>query len=559
MLLNLHVKNLALIDEIDVEFKKGLNILSGETGAGKSILLGSVNLALGDKVTKDVIRDNTDYALVELVFQINDLKKIDIIKGMGFHLEEDGIVIVSRKITTGRSISKINGETVTLTHLREVTSILLDIHGQHEHQSLINKGKHLEILDEFAASELANIKEEMDISYKKYKKAKTIFEGFHLDVTSQNREVSFLQFEIEEIQNAALKVNEDIELEKQFKKLDNIKRIMESLTRVYEEIAYDSNDAASGKIGRAVKELNLVVQYDDSLLSIKEQLEVLDNLCNDISRDVSLYMDSIEYNQESFSKIEERLDFIHSLKLKYGSSIDGIQDYQQIQIKKLNDLENYQTEKAKAEKDLQIAKNKVLRDCKKMSDIRKDAGEALALKIQKALGELNFLDTKFKINFDESNSFSKNGYDEIEFLISTNVGENLKPLGKVASGGELSRVMLAIKAVLSSKDQVDTLIFDEIDTGISGRTAQSVSEKLKEISKYRQVICITHLAQIAAMADSHFLIDKNVIDNRTVTDIRELTEDEIIQELARILGGAKITQMVLDNAKEMKELAKITK
>ena len=555
MLLNLHVKNLALIHEIEVEFKKGLNILSGETGAGKSILLGSVNLALGGKITKDMIRDNAEFALVELVFQISDSKKIARIKELGFQIEEDGLLIVSRKITPGRSISKINGETVTVTELRELTSLLLDIHGQHEHQSLLNKGKHLEILDEFASSELSKIKEKMDIAYKNYVNAKDTFESFNLDETSQLREIAFLQFEINEIESAALKVNEDVELENQFRKYDNSKKIIEALTHVYEEIGYDSYEAASGKIGRAVKSLNSVVQYDDSLTSMKEQLENLDSLCNDISREVSTYIDSLEFDEKIFYAPED----VDLCMRKYGSTIEKIHSYQQGQIKKLNVLEHYQTDKANAAKELQLAKEKVLEICKKISSIRKDAAKALNSKIQETLGELNFLDTKFEIQFNTMTTFTKNGYDEIEFLISTNVGEGLKPLGKVASGGELSRIMLAIKAVLATKDQVDTLIFDEIDTGISGRTAQSVSEKLKDISKYRQVICITHLAQIAAMADNHFLIEKSVKENRTITDIKELTEKEMIQELARILGGAEITQMVIESAKEMKELAKRTK
>lgn len=559
MLLNLHVKNLALIDEIEVEFKEGLNILSGETGAGKSILLGSVNLALGGKVTRDMIRDNTDFALVELVFQLKDLKKVSQVKEMGFQIEEDGLVIVSRKITPSRSISKINGETVTVTELREFTGLLLDIHGQHDHQSLLSKAKHLEILDEFAAKELLEVKEQMEVAYKNYKNAKEISESFNLDETNLHREISFLQFEIDEIENASLKANEDVELENQFKKFNNSKRIIEALTHVYDEIGYDSYDAASGKIGRAVKELNSVVQYDDFLISMKDQLEVLDGLCNDISRDVSTYIDSLDFDQEIFLEIEKRLDLIHSFQIKYGSTIEKIYDYQEEQKSKLNDLENYQTNKIDAEKKLHVTKEKVLEICKEMSSIRKKAANSLKSKIQEALCELNFLDTRFEIQFNEGNSFSKNGYDEIEFLISTNIGEELKPLGKIASGGELSRIMLAIKTVLAAKDQVDTLIFDEIDTGISGRTAQSVSEKLKEISKHRQVICITHLAQIAAMADNHFLIEKNVKENRTVTDIRELTEDEMIEELARILGGAEITQMVIENAKEMKELAKRTK
>lgn len=559
MLQSLHVKNLALIDEAEVIFSPGLNILTGETGAGKSLLLGSINLALGGKVFKDLIREDKDYALVELSFFIQDDKKREKLKQMDVFFEEEGQLFISRRIIKGRSTSKVNGETVSAAQLHQITELLLDIYGQHEHQSLLYRSKHLEILDEFAGEELLPKKQKLAQAFEEYRKAAERRKEFQLDEEQRLRECAFLKFEIEEIENAQLKEGEEEELLLWYKKAIHSRKILETIHRIHEEISSGAADGAGEKIGRAVKDIAVIAEYDEELNSIQGQLENIDELLSDVCREIASYTASLEFDEEEFTEKEKRLDLIRALEGKYGNSIEKIFDYQKEKIQRLSVLENYEKNKEEAQAQEEEKKQIVLKICEEVSEIRKKAAEGLTEKITDGLRDLNFLEVKFDIIFEKMENLSRNGYDEIEFMISTNPGSPIRPLGKVASGGELSRIMLAIKTVLSEKDGVETLIFDEIDTGISGRTAQKVSEKLSEISKKRQVLCITHLAQIAAMADSHYMIEKNVVENKTITGIRHLSEQEIIEELARILGGAEITETIRNSAKEMKDLARKTK
>lgn len=559
MLQSLHVKNLALIDEAEVIFSPGLNILTGETGAGKSLLLGSINLALGGKVFKDLIREDKDYALVELSFFIQDDKKREKLKQMDVFFEEEGQLFISRRIIKGRSTSKVNGETVSAAQLHQITELLLDIYGQHEHQSLLYRSKHLEILDEFAGEELLPKKQKLAQAFEEYRKAAERRKEFQLDEEQRLRECAFLKFEIEEIENAQLKEGEEEELLLWYKKAIHSRKILETIHRIHEEISSGAADGAGEKIGRAVKDIAVIAEYDEELNSIQGQIENIDELLSDVCREIASYTASLEFDEEEFTEKEKRLDLIRALEGKYGNSIEKIFDYQKEKIQRLSVLENYEKNKEEAQAQEEEKKQIVLKICEEVSEIRKKAAEGLIEKITDGLRDLNFLEVKFDIIFEKMENLSRNGYDEIEFMISTNPGSPIRPLGKVASGGELSRIMLAIKTVLSEKDGVETLIFDEIDTGISGRTAQKVSEKLSEISKKRQVLCITHLAQIAAMADSHYMIEKNVVENKTITGIRHLSEQEIIEELARILGGAEITETIRNSAKEMKDLARKTK
>lgn len=559
MLQSLHVKNLALIDEAEVIFSPGLNILTGETGAGKSLLLGSINLALGGKVFKDLIREDKDYALVELSFFIQDDKKREKLKQMDVFFEEEGQLFISRRIIKGRSTSKVNGETVSAAQLHQITELLLDIYGQHEHQSLLYRSKHLEILDEFAGEELLPKKQKLAQAFEEYRKAAERRKEFQLDEEQRLRECAFLKFEIEEIENAQLKEGEEEELLLWYKKAIHSRKILETIHRIHEEISSGAADGAGEKIGRAVKDIAVIAEYDEELNSIQGQLENIDELLSDVCREIASYTASLEFDEEEFTEKEKRLDLIRALEGKYGNSIEKIFDYQKEKIQRLSVLENYEKNKEEAQAQEEEKRQIVLKICEEVSEIRKKAAEGLIEKITDGLRDLNFLEVKFDIIFEKMENLSRNGYDEIEFMISTNPGSPIRPLGKVASGGELSRIMLAIKTVLSEKDGVETLIFDEIDTGISGRTAQKVSEKLSEISKKRQVLCITHLAQIAAMADSHYMIEKNVVENKTITGILHLSEQEIIEELARILGGAEITETIRNSAKEMKDLARKTK
>ena len=557
MLQSLHVKNLALIEEIEVEFGKGLNILTGETGAGKSIILGSVILALGGRYTKDILRKGTDYGFVELLFHVENEKQIQKLKELDV-FPEDGLIVLSRRLMEGRSTSRINGETVTMSKLKEVASILIDIHGQHEHQSLLYKKNHLGIVDAFAHEYVAENKKNVSAAYKEYRRCKKELDEAGMDETERAKELSFLQFEVSEIQNANLKIGEDEELEELYRKMVNGKRIADSAKEAYTYTSEDSG-SASETLSRAVRALSDIHNLDERAEELYNQLVEIDSLLNDFNHELSDYADSCEYSEEELCETENRLNDINHLKVKYGNNIEKILAYcseQEEKIEKLLDYENYMDElRIKLDK----AESILLKETKKLSKLRKEQALVLEHAIEEGLKDLNFSDVKFKISFAELGNYTAEGMDDVEFMISLNKGQPVRPLINVASGGELSRIMLVIKSVMADRDDIETLIFDEIDVGISGRTAQKVSEKMAVIGKKHQVICITHLAQIAAMSDSHFVIRKNVEEMDTTTNIYELNEKESIEELARILGGAKITETVMQSAVEMKELARQTK
>lgn len=558
MLLNLHVKNFAIIDEVDVTFKDNLNILTGETGAGKSIIIGSVNVALGGKIAKDIIRKGADYALVELIFQIEDQKILEVLDNMDLPAE-DGQVIISRRIMNNKSISKINGQTVTAGVLKDIAGLLIDIHGQHEHQSLLYREKHLDIVDHFAKSALGDIKKQLEAEYKEYTELRLKLSELKTDEDKRLREISFLEYEINEIKKADLKNGEDEALAIEYKKLSNAKTIAEGLNTVYDLMSYQISDSASDIIGRSVKQLMKLLDYDKSLSGLYNQIMDIETLVNDFNRDLSEYTADMNNHDDDLSVTEARLDLINHLKSKYGRSIEDILKYWEESEKKLSWYNNYEETLADLTRQLELKENRLAELSGQLSAIRKVKATDLTAKMKEALIDLNFLDVKFEMQFKETGHFTANGFDAAEFLISTNPGEELKPLSKVASGGELSRIMLAIKSVMADKDEIETLIFDEIDVGVSGRTAQKVSEKLSMIAASHQVLCITHLPQIAAMADSHYIIEKSTDGFTTKTSIRGLKENESVDEIARILGGAVITETVLQSAKEMKELAKTTK
>ena len=552
MLLELHVKNLALIEKADVEFGEGLNILTGETGAGKSIIIGSVTMALGGKAPKGSIRPGADYAYIELVFSVTGEEKRKALRELEVEPTEDGLVIISRKLTPARSISRINDETVTMARLSQITGLLLDIHGQHEHQSLLYKSKHLEILDAYVKAATQPVKQTIADRYRIYRSLEEKLRGFDLDAESRIREADFLRFEIEEIEASALKEGEEEELTSVYRRYSHSRRIAECLGAAYE--------AVEGEwLARALKEVEQASEYDESLGGIRDQLYDADSILRDAGREMSAYLDSMEMDEETFRKTEERLDLIHNLQAKYGPTVEAICQKLEQKKKRLEELEDYDAHKKRMEQELEECRNGLEKLCTQLTGIRKKASRTLVKKIKQGLVDLNFLDVEFDMEFEKLDHFTPSGWDGAQFLISTNPGQPMRPLKDVASGGELSRIMLAIKTVLADSDDIPTLIFDEIDTGISGRTAQKVSEKLMLIAKSHQVICITHLPQIAAMADSHFEIAKSASQGRTITTIRLLDRQASVEELARLLGGARITEAVLKNAGEMKELADRTK
>lgn len=555
MLQNLHVKNLALIDETEVEFGPGLNILSGETGAGKSIIIGSINLALGEKVQKEMLRDNGESALVELIFFVEDADTIEAIRALDIEMEDD-TVILSRKITGGRAIGRINGEAVSASKMKAVASLLIDIHGQHEHQSLLSKKKHLEILDTFAKESLGDKKEKLAQCYQEYRKLKDELEHANLDGEERARELSFLEYEVKEIEDAQLTVGEDEELEAVFRKYSNGKKIMDAVGAANAATSED-DESASERIGRALRELSSVSAYDERVKQMEEQLTEIDNLLSDFNHELASYLSDEEFDEETFYETEKRLDLINHLKSKYGNTIADILKYGEEKAERITVLNDYDAYLAGLQKNVLEKEKQLEQLSREVSDIRKKESKKLTESIKNALLDLNFLDVQFMMEFAETD-YTANGIDDAQFLISTNPGEPVKPLGKVASGGELSRIMLAIKTVMAS-DKIGTLIFDEIDSGISGRTAQMVSEKMNALGRSHQIICITHLPQIAAMADSHFLIEKSVENQATVSKIHKLTDEESVEELARMLGGVEITDTVLENAREMKQMAYMKK
>lgn len=557
MLISLHVKNFAIIDEIEVYFKNHLNILTGETGAGKSIIIDSINCALGAKVPKGILRTGADYALVELVFETKDRAVHEAMNNLDIPIE-DNQIIISRKIMPNRSIYKLNGENVTQSIIASIAELLIDIHGQHEHQSLLRKAKHLEIVDRYAKDDIGNLKQELHEAYKAYTALKQEYDNAGIDEEKRLREISFLEYEINEIKSAALVPGEDEELSSLYRKYANAHAISEGLQTVY-GLTGNSANGAGDSIGRAVRQLTRLVEYDEKLGELLTQAVDIEALLNDFNKDLSQYLSSMDNYEEEFDEVTKRLDLVNHMKQKYGNQIEQIHRYLTECEEKLLRYKDYDAYIDRLRKSLEAERLRLEELSCRLSDIRKQKAKELTSKIRAALMALNFLDVKFEMIFSRSNTYTANGYDDAEFIISTNPGEEMKSLSAVASGGELSRIMLGIKSVLAENDDIETLIFDEIDTGISGRTAQKVSEQLSEIAKHHQIICITHLAQIAAMADEHFIIEKQTDGKTTKTIIRELDDDEAIDELARILGGAVITERVIENAKEMKALANSSK
>lgn len=551
MLKNIHVTSFALIDEVEINLASGLNVLTGETGAGKSIIIDAVNFALGQRVSKDVVRDDAEYALSELVFEINDDKTKERLNQFDIPLD-DNEVLIQRKITNGKSTARINGETVTLSTLKLIAAGLIDIHGQHDNQSLLSKASQQNLLDTILSDELKELLIRMKDTYVNLNNKISEYE--QLNTKEAEKEIAFLQYELNEIDSASLHEGEDEALESDYKKMNNSKRIADLVSGAHRITGYDSEGAGS-LIGRALSMIRQASSIDDDAKDLELILNDIDGLLNDFNRSIADYEMSLDFSDEDYKNTEDRLNLINSLKNKYGKSIKEILDKRDEFEDELNRLLNADEYKSALLSEITSLKKEAYKLCKEISAIRKKGANKLSGEIADALLDLNFLDSQFeiKVTSDEEN-MKQSGYDDIEFFISTNPGEALKPLNQVASGGEMSRIMLAIKSVCAN-DSTATLIFDEIDTGISGRTAQKVSEKMSRIAKEHQVIVVTHLPQIAAMADTHFEISKSVNNGRTITSIETLSEEGKIKELARMLGGVTITEKVLENAKDMKKQA----
>ena len=549
MLDRLMVKDLALIEKSVVEFGPGLNILTGETGAGKSILLGSIQLALGQKANKDMIRHGSEQALIELSFSLGEEKEAEL-KELEEDLEiEEGSLIVRRKISEKKSENRVNDLSVTLAKLREISGELLDLHGQHEHHSLLKEGAHLAILDSFMARRGGRILSEVKEAYENYREKKKKLEAYSLPEEERKRELDFLQFELEELSSANLKPGEEEQLSKDYAVYENRDRLKSLLLRVQEELA-------DRDFHGPVKNLEEAVTFDESLKNVLDTAYELEAVGEDCLRAVEHYLDHSEMDEEKFFLLGERLDTIRSLMMKYGGTEEKALEALSKKEERLRFLTDYEKEKALMEEALARSEEELREKAERLSLERQKTAKELEERIQQEMQELGFLDTRFTFRFEKKKEISEKGFDEVESYVSLNPGEPLRPLREVGSGGELSRIMLSIKTVLADTDAVPTLIFDEIDTGISGRTAEKVGEKLEKIAKNHQVILITHLPQIAAKADRHFLIEKNVQEGKTKTEIHALNEEASVKELARLLGGEELTEAALQNARSLKAKAK---
>lgn len=557
MLDSLYVKNLALIDEEEVTFTEGLNVLSGETGAGKSILIGSVLIALGAKVHKEMIRANEKEAYIELIFSpthpavLEKLREYDI-------EPEDGQLIISKKITASKSVSKINKEAYPASKVREVASLLLDVHGQHDHQAFIHQHKQLEIVDRSGGKKLKEAKEQTAQYYRIWKQYKDELDSYSVDEDERLRRMDILCYELDELKEASITPGEEARLSKEWKRLSEREHIITAYQELTSLLGYESNGACD-LCGRAEHALKGISDADEEAQSLYDQLTDAESIIHDICREASERLDAMQDEELDTAKIEERLDQIRHLMQKYRCDEEGLLKLTEKKEQELEKYRHFEEEKARAQKLCQNAFVKLEQAANDLSSKRRKCADLLCSQLIKALVDLNFLDVRFEIHMDQTEQIGSGGKDVVTFYIATNPGEALKPLAAVASGGELSRIMLAVKSVMAKKEEIETLIFDEIDTGISGRTAQKVAKRLSETAKGSQVICISHLAQIVSMADTHFLIEKNAENERTTTHITKLSEEESIREVARLLGGAEITKNVLDTAKEMKDMANRTK
>lgn len=554
MLTNIHIENYALIDCLDIDINEGLNIITGETGAGKSIILGAIGAALGAKINSDVIRAGEEYSFISVSFHINDADKLKALTELDAVDLSDGDIIVTRKILPARSVFKINGVTVSAAQVRSLSSLIIDIHSQRDNLLLLKTENQLKLVDSFGDDEFRKLMDRQKSLYEEYTECNSKLANIGDDASLREREISLLQYEIKEIEEASLTVEEDEELEEKFSKMSYLEKIRRGVAESLQSL--ESGDVNSiDLLGKAIKSLGDAINYDKDLVQIYDALKEAESILSDASGDLYSYIENNEMDEEEFARITNRIDLYNTLKRKYNGSVKGILEALDEKIERLDTLINSDEYITKLKDRINELIDEMNQVCQSLHDKRVGIAEHLQSLIMSEMTDLNFNNVQFLIEVRKNDTFSSNGYDSVEFLISLNSGEDVKPLKNIASGGEISRIMLAIKSVIADRDITGTMIFDEIDTGISSRTAQYVAEKMHNISKSHQIICITHLPQIAAMADTHFYVYKEVSDNKTITCMRELDEESQINELARFLGGSKITENVMENAKEMKQLA----
>lgn len=539
MLSVLHIKNIGIIDDISIEFNQGFNVLTGETGAGKTLIIGSLAILSGGRFSKEMIRKGAEYSLIEAsIFCPNS------------ELSEDGNIIISREIySNGRNTCKINGKLVTVLELKSCMSKIIDIHGQHDNQNLLDSSKHIIYLDNFIGNELIKIKQEYTENFNKYNELKTILKNNYGDETEKKRRLDLLRYQFNEINTANLKLEEEQELQGKHTIMLNSEKLKENLEIIDENI----NSNAIEYISNSIRCLEKIENYGQVY---KEKLTELKNIYYELqetARDLSNLKEESNFDECERDMVESRLDLIFTLKRKYGNSIDEILKYKEKLEIEITQIENADEINKKIKQELNEIKNKMEKMCNEMNEIRNRYALVLSQKINEELKDLEMQNATIRINIETQENYNQNGNDKVEFKICTNIGEEFKELSKIASGGEMSRVMLAIKTVLANVDEVPILVFDEIDTGISGKAAKAVAEKLKIISEKHQTICITHSATIAARGNKNYYIYKDIENDKTKTNIKMLNEEETIYEIARISNG-EISEIALQNARELRKV-----
>lgn len=558
MLSDLQVKNFALINKVNITFKKGLNILSGETGAGKSIIIGALDLLLGARANTDVIRSGKDAAYISAFFQPEELTIInEILAEAGIEKEETGILIAREIRENGRNRTLINGQLATLKIVKKISRYLIDIHGQHEHQLLLDQGSHLMILDAFIGQEIKPLKKEIKSLYQKLKKVQKDLAEIEIDDSQRVRELDIINFQIDEIEEAALIEGEYEDLKEEYKSLSHGEEIYRVVAELMSALSGDDY-SEKGIMDRLAVLKNKFIELEDYSQQLKDLNKKFADIYYSLEEfvfDLGDFESAFDYDEERIAVISNRLDLINTLLRKYGEDIETVLSYLEELYQKRDKLENIEEKISSLTKKNEKFKQEILKKSEELSQIRKKHAQKLEVRLKAELKDLAMEDVRFEVDFKQK-EIAADGTDQIEFLISPNRGEDLKSLAKIASGGEISRIMLSLKTITAAIDQVDTLIFDEVDSGVGGKTAAKMAAKLSQIAAERQIICITHLPQLASAANHHFLIKKEKGENRTFTKIHTLNKEERVAEIARMIGGATITDKTLAHAEEMVLLAK---
>ena len=554
MLEHLHIKNVALIKESEISFGEGLNILTGETGAGKSMVIDSLQFALGGRVGKDFLRHGEKQASVEALFAMQSEALQEKLEENGIQPEEDGSVLITRTLSeAGKSVCRVNGSTVTVGMLREIAEDLIDIYGQHEHQSLLNPSKHIRLLDRFCGAGFGDAMEEYKKSYHALKELEKQLQSLMGDESQREQRMDILQFQKEELEAGALRLGEEEDLLEQKKRLSSMEKLMR-LTRESLALLYDEENmmpSACDQLGDALAKLQEAAEYDNSLNAFADALADAYAAVEDMARELKREAEKQENDPDALEEIEERLQLIYKLKRKYGGSVEVALAFYDKVVQELDFLSNSSEKVAELTLEKEKEQKKLSAAAEKLSALRRSTAQQVAAQIEASLKDMEMKDARFYIRIEEKADWAADGKDKVEFLISANAGETLKPLAKIASGGEMSRVMLALKTVLVDADEIGTFIFDEIDTGVSGRTARKVGEKMRFLGSKRQILCITHLPQIAAMADQHFLIEKESSHGETTTQVTPLEGEGSVLEVARLMGGSDVTETTLAAAREL--------